>query len=561
MTFYQLDMFDRWAIESRIKRAERQISADMAAVERQAAANMAEVRRQHQKTEGAIVELRCDMLEGMGDLAFQITAQGKQVAKNLVHIEAQQLMALQALQDHRRTLGLISDNLITGFERSFRAQDQIKASLARVEQDLHEMRQDVKKLHEAAANPATSAALEKYSVALQALALGQASDAMSAVNAAIMNDGIFQIVHVPQITFLRGSFYLGLYDDAENTWLDPGLAQKDFSKALQYSKGASELPLIKDRLAYSHFLLEQYDTAERLYSELQQDGGHLAKFDRGRCLLGMGDVYGAAQLFEGMFRDDPTLALLPAADPFCQDYALFFREVGLTMARARAQELERQELMAAEEKMRFTSERQRLVRIARVAFEDVPQNSLDNAMASIARIRSMCFDYGPELALAEAELRKRGIDEPLIAESAPADLERLTQIYTGEKDKVDRLISGSGLRPWQPAGPSDTLVAQMLAGVEQIERGSAAAAQGVTELVQAMALVMPKLAAKRRIVTGKANFDYEISDIDDVFRKSVATRHGVRLQEQVRSLDSELKSVQSYRAELSALRRTLRTLL
>ena len=591
LTFYQLDMFDRWAIESRIKRAERQISADMAAVERQAAANMAEVRKQHQKVEGAIVELRSDMLEGMGELAGQITSQGKQIARNLIQIEGHQLLALQALQDNKRTLGLISHNLITGFERSFRAQDQIKVSLDRLEQGLHEMRQDLQKLHEAAANPATTAALERYRLALHALSEGQSADAMGYVDAAIRNDGRFQIVHLPQITFLRGCFYLGQFDDVDNTWLHPELALKDFAKALDYSKGASGVSVIKDRLAYAHFLSEQYDRAERLYSELAQDGGPLARFDRGRCLLGLGDAYGAAQLFEGMFREDPTLALLPAADPFCQTYAVFFRDLGLMMARAdqerrdaaqhadrarqdatnraRAQLIERQERQAAEEKVRFSAERQRLARIASIAFRDVAQDALKKAMACVGQIQSLCLDCGPELALAEAALRKRGIDEALIAESAPADLEQLTQIYTRAKEKVDQLILGSGLRPWQPVGRSDTLITQMVSGVEQIARGSDAAAQGVTDLVQAVALrrpgdipglVMPRLAPKRRVIAGKVELDQEIQAVDEVFRKAVATRHGARLQEAARSLDSELTRVRAYRSELSSLRRTLRNL-
>lgn len=602
MTFYHLDMIDRWQIEARIASADRAANAKIAEAEREAdaaiasmarqhAANMNEVRNQYRKVECAVIELRSDMLEGMGDLADQIAAQGKQISQDLVQIEMQQLMTLQALQDQKRTLGLISQNLINGFERSFHAQDQIKASLDRLEQGLHEMRQDIQKLHEAAANPATTAALERYRLALLALTKGQAADAMGFVDAAIRNDGLFHIVHLPQITFLRGCFYLGQFDDAENAWLHPELALKDFTKALDYSEGASGVPLIKDRLAYAHFLSKQYDRAERLYSELAQDGGPLAMFDRGRCLLGLGDAYGAAQLFEGMFREDPTLALLPAADPFCQTYAVFFRDLGLMMARAdqerrdaaqhadrarqdatnraRAQLIERQERLAAEEKVRFSAERQRLARIASIAFRDVAQDALKKAMACVGQIQSLCLDCGPELALAEAALRKRGIDEALIAESAPADLEQLTQIYTRAKEKVDQLILGSGLRPWQPVGRSDTLITQMVSGVEQIARGSDAAAQGVTDLVQAVALrrpgdipglVMPRLAPKRRMIAGKVEFDQEIQAVDEVFRKAVATRHGARLQELARSLDSELTRVRAYRSELSSLRRTLRNL-
>lgn len=581
MTYYQLDMFDRWAIESRIASAERRNSAEIAAVEWQAAANMAEVRKQHQKVEGAVVELRSDMLEGMGELAGQISAQGKQIAHNLVQIEGRQLLTLQALQDHQRTLGLISHNLIAGFEQSFRAQVQIKAALNRLEQGLQEIRQDIQKLHEATANPAITAALERYRMALHALALGQAADAMGYVDAAIRNDDRFPIVHLPQITFLRGCFYLGQFDDAENTWLNPKLALKDFAKALDYSKGVAGTPIIKDRLAYAHFLSKQYDKAAPLYLELAQEGGTMARFDYGRCLLGMRDAYGAAQLFEGMFREDQTLALLPAADPFCQTYAMFFQELGLKMAqadqarreatnRARAQAIERQEQQAAEEKVRFSSERQRLTRIAAIAFQDVAQDALEKAMACIGQIQSLCLDHGPELASAEAALRRRGVDEALIAENAPADLARLTTIYTRTKYKVEQLISGSGLRPWQPAGPSDTLVAQLLSGVEQIDRGCDAAAQGLTELVEAVALrrpgdipslIMPRLAPKRRIIVGKAALDQEIQAVDEVFRKAVATRHAARLQVPARNLDNELSRIRSYRFDLASLRRTLRSLL
>lgn len=588
MTYYELDMFARWEIESRIASAERRMNAEIAAVEqeaaaveRQAAANMAEVRKQHQKVEGAVVELRSDMLECMGELAGQITAQGKQIAHNLVQIEGRQLLTLQAFQDHQRTLGLISKNLIAGFERSFSAQVHITTALNRLEQGLQEMRQDLQKLHEATANPATTAALERYRMALHALTLGQAADAMGYVDAAIRNDDRFPIVHLPQITFLRGCFYLGQFDDAENTWLDPKMALKDFGKAFDYSRGAAGTPIIKDRLAYAYFLSGQYDKAAPLYVELAQDGGSMAKFDHGRCLLGMGNAYGAAQLFEGMFREDPTLALLPAADPFCQTYAMFFRELGLRMAqadearqeathRARARAVELQEQRAIEEKARFSSERQRLMQIAAIAFQDVAQDVLEKAMISIGQIQSLCLDHGPELTSAEAALRRRGVEEALIAESVPADLAHLTRIHTQTKDKVAQLISGSGLRPWQPAGPSDTLIAQMLSGIEQIDRSCDAAAQGVSELVEAVALrrpgdipnlIMPRLAPKRRIIVGKAALDQEIQAVEGVFRKAVATRHAARLQVLARNLDNELSRIRSYRFDLAGLRRTLRSLL
>lgn len=575
MTLNHIDLFDRWAIESRL----REVSSNVSSVGQQIGVYHREIRKQHEIFENVVVELRSDMIESMGELAGQITAQGKQVGQNLVRIEGQQLVALQALQAHQNTLALLSKNLVSGFNQSFQVQNRLESALVRLEADMQMVRDDLTKIHKALADPEVTQALARHARALDFLSIGAVAEAKETIDAALENDGKIALVHLPEISFLRGCFHLGLYDDIDNAWLNPELARNDFQNTLRFASDTPAAPVIKDRLAYSHFLMGNYQTAERLYAEIEALGGHFVSFDRGRCFLGMNDIYSAAQLFERMFRIDPALALLPAADAFCQNYASFFREVGLMIARAdkaqealgnreRSEALERQERDKVEEKKRFKSEYQVLKKIAHAAFQDIPQRALENAMSSIGRAQTTCLDFSPELAAAETSLRRLGYDESLVAVVAADNVERLNQIYNEAQKRVSTLVADSGLRPWQPTGKSNTLAAQIVSGVEQMDRAGEAAAQGIRSLIKEMALhrlgdvpklIMPRLTTKRRVEGRKADLTNAIWSVEDGFHKKLAARHSGQLQEYVKGLDLELERIRAFQNDLAKQRRSLRT--
>jgi tetratricopeptide (TPR) repeat protein len=562
MLTYDFDLYSRWKIEASIRQSEQNLSAGLRAARENSDANdrknrefQEDSKKRQKKLKSRVVELRSDMLQGLGKISGQITEQGEAFGRNMVRIEAHQLITLQALRDHKTTLSILSENLVKGFNQVFQSQSKIESSLAKIEADIQVLLTQVREIQERTRDAETTQALARYERAIKALLVGQLTDAMALVDAAIENDGKTKMNDLPQISFLRGCFYLGVFDDEKNAWLDPERALYDFKKAESYEKNPDDVRRIRSKLAYSYFLAKNYEAAESLYADLEHEGGILVSFDRGRCLLGMSDFYGASQLFEEMFRHDPTLALLPAADPFCHNYSQFFHELNSLMKRA---DQEQQELQA-----NLLSQHQALRGVAQAAFQDTPQLALKATMDCVERAISACQDCKAELAEVDRKYRQSFPDDSLTRNISPENIEQLRSLYEVESVNVALIVSNSGLRPWYPIGDLKFFSAQIMHGIEEMDRAAASAEKLMKALLHSLTytnnyftpvILMPSLKNKFKPTFDRGRSDELMQSLQIKFHNSLGARHKDRIFNEARKVNIELGRIKSFRVEMSRLR-------
>lgn len=348
MTVVTLSYSDRRAIQTSIESA----GAMAARAEEEAAKRI--VKAQWRTTE-EVVALRTDMLEGFDAVCNQVARSAHHIGAGISVIAVNQLATMDALRSLGATGNVINRNIVQGFSETFARLDRIHASLEQIHGSLKDIQEGIGQINRGIENPEATKALERYRRARGYLQQGEVGDALSVIEIAIANDGGHPLTDMPVLMIFRGLIRLGLYDTPQARFQNFPIARHDFEKAILFTPEPSLVLTLKDKLALACFHTFDYETAQRLYRDVEKDPAARmrARFERGKCLLGMGLPGDAEELLLEVLTSDPAYVVEAAADPFCQSHAQVFKAIGLQVkARSERDARRKREEEAREERRR-----------------------------------------------------------------------------------------------------------------------------------------------------------------------------------------------------------------